>query len=63
MFFYKRESSSPKKEYYQLYSKKEFMKYHKIIKFYRILFGLQIIIIILVYYIYAFSVSFKNIVK
>lgn len=55
MFNYKRENSSPNNKYYEYYFIKEIIQNKKIIKFYRILFGLQITII-LVYYIFNLCV-------
>ena len=55
---YERENCSPISpisKHYEFYSTKEIIKNKKIIKFYRILFGLQITII-LVYYIYNLCV-------
>ena len=58
MYDYEREDCSPINKYYEFISKKEILEIlqnNKIIKFYRILFGLQITII-LIYYIYNLCV-------
>lgn len=55
---YEREDCSPINKHYEFISKKEIVEIvqnNKIIKFYRILFGLQITII-LIYYIYNLCV-------
>ena len=52
---YERGNCSPISKHYEFYSTKEIIQNKKIIKFYRILFGLQITII-LIYYIYNLCV-------
>jgi len=55
MLDYERRNCSPIIEHYEFISKKEIIENKKIIKFYRILFGLHITII-LIYYIYNLCV-------
>ena len=64
MYDTEREDCSPISKHYEFISKKKIMQNNKIIKFYRILFGLQITIILAynIFY-YAFSDLIKNIVK
>ena len=62
MYEYKRAECSPSNKYNEFISKKEILEIvqnNKIIKFYRILFGLQITII-LIYYIYNLCVWCHN---
>ena len=47
MYEYKRAECSPNNKYNEFISKKEIVQNNKIIKFYRILFGLQITIILI----------------
>ena len=55
MFYYERDNISPTYKYNEFYLTKEIVQNKKIIRFYRILFGLQVLII-LIYYIYNLCV-------
>ena len=55
MYYNEREHNSPISKNYELYSTKKIIENNKIIKFYRILFGLQTTII-LIYNIYNLCV-------
>lgn len=55
MHDYERADCSPISKHYEFISKKEIIENNKIIKFYKILFGFQITII-LIYYIYNLCV-------
>ena len=59
MYDNERADYSPISKHYEFYSTKEIIQNKKIIKFYRILFGLQITII-LIYYIYNLCVLCLN---